>query len=66
MLNVYLSQSGESQSFLTLVSFEIDALEILEATTILGKPGAVYAPQASARSAFFPIVGQRTFSRWIM
>ncbi len=54
MLNVYLSQSGDGQSFLTLVSFEIDALEILEATTILGKPGAVYAPQASARSASFP------------
>jgi hypothetical protein len=41
--NFYASQAGDGVSFLSLIAFKIDALEELEATTIFGKPGAVYA-----------------------
>ncbi len=41
--NFYISQAGDGRSFLSLVSFEMDELAELGATTIVGKPGAVYA-----------------------
>ena len=41
--NFHISQAGDGRSFLSLVSFEMDALDALGATTIVGKPGAVYA-----------------------
>ena len=39
----FLSQAGDGQNFLSLVSFEQDELGPLGLTTIVGKPGAVYA-----------------------
>lgn len=41
--NFYLSQAGDGRGFLALVSFDMSQLAELNATTILGKPGAVYA-----------------------
>jgi hypothetical protein len=43
----YISQSPEGRSFLSLVSLTLDALDPLAATTILGKPGAIYASKES-------------------
>jgi hypothetical protein len=39
----YLPRSGDGRTFLSLISFAIDALEDVTATTIIGRPGAVYA-----------------------
>ncbi len=55
--NFYASQAGDGVSFLSLVSFKIDALEGLEATTIFGKPGAVYA---SGQSLYVAVRHNRT------
>ncbi len=41
--NFYLSQAGDGRGFLALVSFDSSQLGELNATTIVGKPGAVYA-----------------------
>jgi len=41
--NFYLSQAGDGRGFLGLVSFDMSQLGGLNATTIVGKPGAVYA-----------------------
>jgi len=41
--NFYVSQAGDGRSFLSLVSFEMDEQGELGTTTIVGKPGAVYA-----------------------
>ena len=41
--NFYLSQAGDGRSFLSIISFMIDKIDPLSATTIMGKPGAVYA-----------------------
>lgn len=43
----YFSQSPEGRSLLSLVSQKIDAIEPLKATTIKGKPGAIYANSES-------------------
>ncbi len=43
----YFSQSPESKSFLSLVSQKIDQNQPLFATTIMGKPGAIYANSES-------------------
>ncbi len=43
----YLSQSPEGRSMLSLVSLKIDALNPLSATTIAGKPGAIYGSKDS-------------------
>lgn len=47
--NLYLSQSPESKSLLLLASLKIDALEPISITTVVGKPGAVYA----SKDAFY-------------
>lgn len=39
----HLSQSPEGRSLLSLVALKVDALETITATTIVGKPGAIYA-----------------------
>jgi hypothetical protein len=41
--NFYVSQEGDGRGFLALVSFDMSALGALNATTVVGKPGAVYA-----------------------
>ncbi len=41
--NFYLSQAGDGRALLALVSFDMSRLAELNATTIVGKPGAVYA-----------------------
>jgi hypothetical protein len=41
--NFYVSQAGDGRSFLSLVSFDATDLGPLGLTTIVGKPGAVYA-----------------------
>jgi hypothetical protein len=41
--NFYLSQAGDGRGLLALVSFDMSQLGELNATTIVGKPGAVYA-----------------------
>jgi hypothetical protein len=45
--NFYASKTGDGNSFLSLVSFQASDLGELFATTILGKPGAVYANHES-------------------
>lgn len=44
---IHIDPAGDGQSFLSLVSFDLDATEDLRATTVLGKPGAVYASRDS-------------------
>lgn len=58
----YLSQSPEGRSLLSLVSLAIDGLEPLSATTIVGKPGAIYASKDSLYMASRQYRGY--FSDW--
>lgn len=39
----YLSQAGDGKNFVSLVSFEMDELGAIAFSTIVGRPGAVYA-----------------------
>ncbi|MBN1652704.1 MAG: beta-propeller domain-containing protein [Deltaproteobacteria bacterium] len=41
--NFYVSQEGDGRGFLSLISFDMSALGEIGATTVVGKPGAVYA-----------------------
>jgi len=43
----YLSQAGDGNSFLALVSFEMDEQAEIGISTIVGRPGAVYASHDS-------------------
>lgn len=43
----FLSQTNDGMSMVSLISFELEAQQPLTATTILGKPGAVYASKQS-------------------
>lgn len=43
----YISQAGDGHSLISLVSFQIDVVADPAATTIMGRPGAVYASQDS-------------------
>jgi hypothetical protein len=43
----FLTQSGDGESLLSLVSVQIDALNDVQSSTIIGRPGAVYASQNS-------------------
>jgi len=45
--NFYVSQAGDGRGFLALISFNMNALGAINATTIVGKPGAVYASSES-------------------
>jgi hypothetical protein len=42
-----VSPTGDGQSLLSLVSFDVAAQDPLAATTVIGRPGAVYASPAS-------------------
>lgn len=41
--NFYIAQTGDGRGFLTLLSFDLSETAPMSATTIIGKPGAVYA-----------------------
>jgi hypothetical protein len=41
--NFYLTQAGDGSSFLSLVSFDLTTLGEIGVTTVVGRPGAVYA-----------------------
>jgi len=43
----YLSNARDGRQFLSLFSFDMTALDALNATTIVGRPGAVYANEQS-------------------
>jgi len=43
----YLSNAGDGKGFLSVVSFESDRLDEMAVSTIVGKPGAVYASRDS-------------------
>jgi uncharacterized secreted protein with C-terminal beta-propeller domain len=45
--NFYISKQQDGKSFLTLLSFDIDAHKSLYASTIIDRPGAVYASSSS-------------------
>ena len=45
--NFYMSQEGDTQNFISIISFELDKQEPLAATTVLAKSGAVYANESS-------------------
>ncbi len=59
--DVYLSDRPEGQSFLSLLSLSIDSDEEVQGSTILGRPGAVYATPSSlyvaARQQYYPDMG---------
>ncbi len=58
----YLSNSRDGRQLLSLLSFDMTALDALEATTIVGRPGAVYA---NAQSLYVAVRhDQGTMSRW--
>ena len=43
----YTSNSADGKSFLSVLSFKMDDLGAISATTIVGRPGAVYASESS-------------------
>lgn len=45
--NFYMSNAGDGRRFLSLVSFDIEKLGRLDATTVVAKPGAIYANERS-------------------
>jgi hypothetical protein len=45
--NFYVSQAGDGRSFLSLVSLDMTAQDPIGVTTIVGKPGAIYASAES-------------------
>jgi uncharacterized secreted protein with C-terminal beta-propeller domain len=41
--NFYVAKTGDGRGFLSLLSFDMSKVEPISTTTIIGKPGAVYA-----------------------
>jgi hypothetical protein len=58
----YVSNARDGRQFLSLLSFDMTALDALNATTIVGRPGAVYA---NAQSLYVAVRhDRRTMSDW--
>ena len=58
----YLSNARDGRQFLSLLTFDMTGLDALNATTVVGRPGAVYA---NAQSLYVAVRHeQRTMSDW--